>query len=225
MPGLDGTGLLFGPLLRALGTEFPTTVVRYPDDQEQDLSALSALVARQLPDNPILVAESFSGLVALTLLANRSTRVRGVVFVGGFAEPPRPFLLRLAPLVSRSAALMHSTPSFLLRQYCLGNTASAGDLKLLRSAVAAVSPSVLAQRLRLVGTRHAFGKGKFDVPCHYLRATEDRLVPATCVDWFRQHFIRCDVTEIDGPHFLLQAAPANCAQAINRAAKLILSAR
>jgi pimeloyl-[acyl-carrier protein] methyl ester esterase len=226
LPGLDGTGLLFRPLLRALHGELDARVIAYPGDRTLDLTELGGLVLRQLPPGKaILVAESFSGLVALSLLASSSARIAGVVFVGAFAEPPRPLLLRLAPLVCRSPALMRSAPSFLLRQYCLGSAAGADDLKLLRDALAAVSPAVLAQRLRLVGTRHSFGKTKFEVPCHYLRATEDRLVPTSCAEWFRHRFQQCEITEIEGPHFLLQAAPQRAAEAIARAVRLMLPAR
>ena len=214
LPGLDGTGLLFGPLVAELGGEFQPKVVAYPPQQPRRLDELASYVLRQLPpDKAILVAESFSGLVALRLLASASARIRGIIFVGAFAEPPRPLLVRLAPLVSRSTALLRSAPAFLLRQFCIGKDATADDLRLLREAIAAVSPSVLAQRLALVGARHSFGKGPLDVPCYYLRARQDRLVPASSVEWFRSRFSKCEVVELDGPHFLLQAKPREAGQA------------
>jgi pimeloyl-[acyl-carrier protein] methyl ester esterase len=215
LPGLDGTGLLFRPLLEALPPDIHATVIAYPTDETLDLAALAALVRRKLPgENAIVLAESFSGLVALTLLAEGAARIQGVIFVGAFAEPPRPFLLRFAPLASRAPALMRSAPSFLLRQYCLGKDATAAQLNLLREALAAVSPRVLAQRLALVATRHSFGKAPFDVPARYLRASEDRLVPASCSKWFQQRFRKCAEHEIEGPHFVLQARPAESARSI-----------
>jgi pimeloyl-ACP methyl ester carboxylesterase len=103
-------------------------------------------------------SSSFSGLVALSLLSEAAARVRGVIFVGAFAEPPRPLLLRLSPVISRSAALLRSTPSFMLRQYCLGREATAAQLNLLRKALAEVAPKVLARRLALVtGHRRPLG--------------------------------------------------------------------
>ena len=169
----------------------------------------------------ILVAESFSGLVALTLLMNAQARFRGVIFVGAFAEPPRPLLLRLAPLVSRGAGLMRSAPAFLLRQFCLGNDATAADLKMLREALACVSPDVLAQRLQLIGTRHSFGKAPFEVPAYYIRAKQDRLVPATAASWFQQRFKQCEIDEIEGPHLLLQAKPKECATLLEKIVKRV----
>jgi pimeloyl-ACP methyl ester carboxylesterase len=152
-------------------------------------------------------------------LTSASARIRGIIFVGAFAEPPRPLLVRLAPLVSRSAALLRSAPAFLLRQFCIEKDATADDLRLFREAISAVSPSVLAQRLALIGARHSFGKGPLDVPCYYLRARQDRLVPASSVEWFRSHFSKCEVEGLDGPHFLLQAKPREAGQALRRSSK------
>lgn len=75
---------------------------------------------------------------------------------------------------------------------------------------------MLAQRLALVGTRHSFGKAPFDVPAHYIRASQDRLVPASAASWFKQRFKQCEVEEIDGPHFLLQAKPKESAALLER---------
>lgn len=216
LPGLDGTGRLFAPLLAALPKDIHASVVSYPANEPLDLPALSSLVQRQMPvGKSVLLAESFSGLVALALLEEAPSKVVAVCFVGAFAEPPRPFLLRLAPLAARSATLLRSTPAFLLRQYCLGPDATAAQLRLLREALASVSPKVLGQRLSLVAGRHSFGK-LADLPCCYLRASQDRLVPATCAAWFERKFRRCESREIDGPHFLLQARPVEAAQAIAR---------
>jgi pimeloyl-ACP methyl ester carboxylesterase len=168
------------------------------------------------PGQSVVLAESFSGLVALTLLTEVANRIRGVIFVGAFAEPPRPLLLRLAPVVSRSTALLRSMPSFMLRRYCLGKDATAAQLNLLREALAAVSPKVLAQRLALIGARHSFGKAPFNVPSYYIRASEDRLVPASCARWFQERFERCGIEELHGPHFLLQARPRESAEVITR---------
>jgi pimeloyl-ACP methyl ester carboxylesterase len=207
LPGLDGTGLLFQPLLAELPVQIRTTVVAYPGDHELGLVELADMVARRLPaERSVVLAESFSGLVLLALLANRPPRVAGAIFVGTFAEPPRPLLLRLAPLVVGSGAMVRSAPSFLLRRYCLGADASAAQIRMLREALATVSPKILAQRLDLIAKRQVFPA--VAVPSAYLRATEDRLVPARCADAFR------NVVEVKGPHFLLQTRPRECAQLI-----------
>ena len=215
LPGLDGTGQLFQPLISALGADVKANVIAFPSNEALPLSELAALVTRQLPSGEVvLLAESFSGLVALTLLASASTRIHGVIFVGAFAEPPRPLLLRMTPLLSPATGLARSIPSFLLRQYCLGRDATSEQLKSLREAVGQVSPKVLAQRLALVASRHAFDNVPADLPSYYIRATGDQLVPASCGQWFQRRFAKCEVKELEGPHFLLQAKPRESAQLI-----------
>ena len=222
LPGLDGTGTLFRPLQDVLDRDMHCEIVAYPSDQELDLAQLAAIVLRRLSEidtaNAVILAESFSGLVALALLSQSQTNIAGIVFVGAFAQPPHPLLTRLGGLVRFSAPFVRSIPSFLIRQYCLGADASAAHLRLLRQALGKVSPGVLAQRMRLVATHHSFGE-RFDAPCCYIRATEDRLVPASSTQWFQQRFNKLRMEEVRGPHFLLQAKPRESAMAIERAVR------
>jgi len=215
LPGLDGTGLLFRPLVAIL-SKLESKVVSYSTDKALSLDEHARWAMRQLPgEKALLLAESFSGLVALRVLQAAPSRIAAVIFVGAFAEPPRPLLLRLAPLVSRAGPLMRSTPAFLLRQFCLGRDATVAQLNLLRETLATVPPQVLANRLALIGARHSWGKAKFGVPCLYLQASEDRLVPPAAAEWFRGRFERFELERIDGPHFLLQARARECARCIS----------
>jgi len=215
LPGLDGTGLLFRPLVAAM-PDNGTKVVSYPNDKALSLDEHARWAIRNLPGGKaLLVAESFSGLVALRVLQEARSRIAAVIFVGAFAEPPRSLLLRLAPLVSRAGPLMRNAPAFLLRQFCLGPDATVAQLNLLRETLASVKPQVLSNRLALMGTRHSWGTAKFDVPCLYLQASHDRLVAAGAAAWFGARFERFELERIGGPHFLLQARPRECAQRIS----------
>lgn len=212
LPGLDGTGILFRPLLAELPGDIQPRVIAYPWNQSISLSELAQHVARQLPHHTfVLLAESFSGLVALTLIADNVPGLKRVLFIAGFAEPARRFLLRLAPLVPWAGSAIRSAPSFLLRQFCLGKEANSQQLVLVRNALATVTPAVLANRLGLVAARQSFGRKQFSIPCHYLQASQDRLVPPIAARWFSQHFDSCEIECVEGPHFLLQAQPRVCA--------------
>src|SRR6266849_3187287 len=67
LPGMDGTGRLFGRFLRALPPAYSPIVVGYPADKVITNDALVEHVQRFLPvDKPFaLIAESFSGPIAL----------------------------------------------------------------------------------------------------------------------------------------------------------------
>jgi pimeloyl-ACP methyl ester carboxylesterase len=106
LPGLDGTGHLFRPFVAAL-SDVDTQAVSYPNDKALSLDEHARWALRHLAgDKVVLVAESFSGLVALRVLQEAPSRIAAVIFAGAFAEPPRPLLLRLTPLASRAAPLM-----------------------------------------------------------------------------------------------------------------------
>ena len=110
---------------------------------------------------------------------------------------------------------MRNAPAFLLRQFCLCREATVAQLNLLRETLAAIPPEALSGRLALVGARHSWGKARFRMPCLYLQASADRLVPASAAEWFRGRFERFTLERIDGPHFLLQTRFRECAQSIS----------
>ena len=90
LPGLDGTGLLFEPLLEALPATLRRQVVTSPTDRKLTLHELADHVEGQLPQDEdyVLLAESFSGLVALALVAEKQLQPRGLIFCASFATPP-----------------------------------------------------------------------------------------------------------------------------------------
>ena len=108
-------GMLFGPLLKALPGDIVPLVIVYPPDRALSLTEHAEWVGNRLPQGkPVLLAESFSGLVALTLLAEAPSRFQSVIFVGCFAEPPGTLISRLTPLLPKAGTLMRAAPAFLL---------------------------------------------------------------------------------------------------------------
>ncbi len=67
LPGMDGTGLLFTPLLSALPIGVDPIVVSYPADRAASPEELLRIVLAHLPGEGayVLIAESFSGPLAL----------------------------------------------------------------------------------------------------------------------------------------------------------------
>jgi pimeloyl-ACP methyl ester carboxylesterase len=95
------------------------------------------------------------------------------------------------------------------------------DTRALREAhrrvVAEARPAAWTARLRAISTvdvRAALEA--VTVPVLYLRASEDRLVPASAGDAVLRHARRATLVEIEGPHFLLQTAPERAAREIHR---------
>ena len=92
LPGMDGTGLMFGPILPFLEGLDPR-VVRYPAELTSYPDCL-AFARAQLPlDRPfLLLGESFSGPIAIALAAERPEGLQGLVLCVTFARNPSPGL-------------------------------------------------------------------------------------------------------------------------------------
>lgn len=99
LPGLDGTGELFAPLVAAWGDRFRTQVVSYPRAERLGYAALADRVRALLPlhEDYVLLAESFSGPLGVMLAAERPQRLRGLVLCATFARSPLPLLRWMAP--------------------------------------------------------------------------------------------------------------------------------
>jgi pimeloyl-ACP methyl ester carboxylesterase len=92
LPGLDGTGLLFGPALDACPDGVRPVVLPLPDLEARSYAELADHLAPRLPkDEPfLLLGESFSGPLALELAARRPDGLAGVVLVASFVTSPVP---------------------------------------------------------------------------------------------------------------------------------------
>ncbi|HBP02831.1 MAG TPA: alpha/beta hydrolase, partial [Stenotrophomonas sp.] len=101
LPGLDGSGRLSTPFLPALQAHGLTTqAITLPAQGGQDHAKLAQRLRSQLPGHPfILLAESFSGPLAVELATRHPTGLRGLVLAATFARRP-------VPLPAASAALL-----------------------------------------------------------------------------------------------------------------------
>jgi len=212
LPGLDGTGELFGPLLQALGDDSPTSVVRYGSELTFDEYVEAA--GKALPDRCVMIAESFSGPVAIALAARHPANIRGLVLCATFAISPFRTLLRAARIVPKRLF----RPSLLLPSMVQHFCFSGASIAVRPSPVAVVGtvpPAIMRARLAcLAATDVRPLLPRIATPALYLRASNDRIVSARRSLELTSLLPNVKVTEIDGPHLLLQARPRECAAAI-----------
>jgi pimeloyl-[acyl-carrier protein] methyl ester esterase len=214
LPGLDGTGQLLGAFVRQLGPDLDTRLVAYPSDRELDYEQLATLVVDSLPrDKPfVLVAESFSGPVASRVAAQHPSGLAGVVFCASFVSSPIPALRHVSALLR--FAPVRALPVAALAAVLLGRWSSKSHVARLERALGAVRPSVLRARARAALSAVLPPVGSIQVPVLYLQAESDRLVSRACFERLRRVAPSATVATIPGPHFLLQAAPQACANAV-----------
>jgi pimeloyl-[acyl-carrier protein] methyl ester esterase len=215
LPGLDGTGLLFRPFTDSQPPQFRADVLAYPHAIASYAEA-EELVASQLPadDRVMLIAESFSGPVAVRLAARLEHRISGVVLVASFVRSPVPALARALPW---RVLFSVRPPAPALRQALLGPDCDASVVREMQTVLARLPGRTLALRVRSVLSVDASEPLRAcRVPMLYVAGRYDRLVGARGLAGI--HAVRPDVEHVivDAPHLVLQRNPAAAWAAIER---------
>jgi pimeloyl-ACP methyl ester carboxylesterase len=217
LPGMDGTGHLFEPFINVLPKKFSVTVVSYPADELLDYSQFQAIIEAAVPqvNNYTLVAESFSGPLALQFGAKNPLNLKSIILCASFVISPSPKILNWPGTVLSSLICRMPLSSWALRHWMLGMDCSDDLVSLARTSIRKVSPRVLAHRLRTVirvDAREALRN--CTKPILYLLATEDRLVNGRGLRDIVSVKPEVNHIEIDGPHLLLQRNPKAAIKAI-----------
>ena len=214
LPGLDGTATLFEPLRSHLA-DIEMMEISYPVTGGQDYRSLTNYVEQQLPDEPvILLAESFSGPIGMELLQNQKADIKAIIFVASFLSPPRYPFLFLAPVLPLKLMLKLPFSDAFQRMLLLGRQEDDRLLNLFRSAVSGVPSATIRARLKAIRSLRST-PARIHIPALYIQATNDFLVPKNKIRDFQKSLVNLETTIVEGPHFLLQANPRRCADAIS----------
>jgi pimeloyl-[acyl-carrier protein] methyl ester esterase len=215
LPGLDGSGRLFAPLVNEL-RDVSTTLITYPNDDSAGYAELTAHAQKSLPQEPfVLLGESFSGPVAISLAAQQSSNLRGLILSTTFARNPRPALARLreiAPMVLRLPI-----PDKLAASLLYGHGADPQWERALSEALGGLSQSTIRRRLLAVmdvDVSHALRQ--INVPILSFVARRDAPVPANASKHLRETNPTIREVQFDAPHGLLQIASGAAANEIRR---------
>lgn len=216
LPGLDGTGLVFEPLLKHLPEDIEPRIVRYPTDRIMSFQEHVDFARKQIPKAKpfVLLAESFSGPIGLQILSEPPENLKGVLFVATFARHPSPFFLDVGLYLPQRLLLNLFSKTFLGRFFCLGG-ASADAVDTFQKALKSVKLSVLANRLKILAELPPPPETNFSGPCLYLQAKGDRLVPERAVIPLQQLLPKLQIEQVPGPHITLLAHPESGAWIIS----------
>jgi pimeloyl-ACP methyl ester carboxylesterase len=120
---MDGTGSLFSQLIAALDPRIEPTVVRYPNDPTMGYPQLEVVARATLPvGRPfVLLAESFSGPIAVSIAASAPGGLCALVLCCSFVRNPHPALHWLQNAVT---ALPVPFPPAIASWFLLGNFAT-----------------------------------------------------------------------------------------------------
>ena len=213
MPGFDGTGRLFAPIKPLLASN--VVVVQYKD--ECAFNDYVESVAALLPaSNAVLIAESFSGPVALALMAHYPERIKCGVLCATFAISPFRFFTRLSQFMPSVFFGPNPTQPTMLRTFCLDRESDPALIPSAVSVIRSVPAGTIKSRLKVladIDLRPLLSH--IAIPVLYLQATQDKIVSHHLSRELVQGLSNVIVRKIDGPHLLLQARPEKCAKIIN----------
>jgi len=212
LPGLHGTGDLFGPLIAELPDSCKPIVISYPNDKLLDYNQLADHAQQQLPDQTfVIVAESFSGHVAHILAERNPADLKSVHFFASFLSNPNPLLLNWLTLPFAGLPRM-LLPSSMLRNRMIGDCADDELWALIESTIEGVPKATIKHRLELIAKTKPAPKTT-EIPYHSVVAAADSLVnPKYTIGppWTNEG----SQQSIPGPHLLLQTRPKHCVELI-----------
>jgi pimeloyl-ACP methyl ester carboxylesterase len=209
LPGLDGSGRLFAPLLAAGPRALDPDPVSFPPDAPLGYDDLVALARRRLPRGRfVLLAESFSGPVAIRLAAERPRGLVALVLAATFLHRPLNPLLQPVRGIVGARLLGLPMPAPVIRHFMAGPDAPDAVVAEVQRAVAAVPAEVLAHRsaeaLR-VDAREALAG--VDAPVLFLAPTRDRLIRTDAHADVLAIRPDAEIVHLEGPHMILQRCP------------------
>ncbi|MDH3763357.1 MAG: alpha/beta hydrolase [Gammaproteobacteria bacterium] len=217
MPGLDGTGKLFAPLIPLLQPHFDLNVVTYPD-----LGSFNEYIdcaQGQLPEEPgySLVAESFSGPVALALMARWSSQIGPSVLCATFARSPLAAFTALAGTVPEQMFSIGALSEFFLDVDEVENEDFSETQPLPMNVMDQIDGILLKRRITAFSRIDVSALlPQIEAPILYLNALRDRILSRNDAIMMQQSLSHFERVDIDGPHLLLQARPRECAELIHK---------
>ncbi|MBS3799290.1 MULTISPECIES: alpha/beta fold hydrolase [unclassified Pseudoalteromonas] len=216
LPGLDGTGKLFEPLVQHLPAHIDYEI--YPLNQFSDAKQVDVAneIAERLGNQEvILFAESYSGRIAYALAQNSNLKIKHIIFAASFLQRPSP-LSRYAYLTPLTLIKKNIIPVKLLNWALFGNQDHDSILTtLFMSTLKGVSNTTLRQRLKNIAQLNG-PKQVISVPCTYIQATNDKLVPQHAIYLFQSLCKQLNIEKIEGGHFIAQSSPRKVAEIINK---------
>lgn len=215
LPGLDGTGKLLEDLQQAAPPAMKAKVLAFPTTGPQDYATLEQVVAAKLPRDGspyMVVAESFSGPLAIRLGVGNYPGLKAIVLVNSYVESPLSMSTGVVgtltlPLWTR----VNRIPRRAVRHLLLGRDAPRPLVDQVAKTIEEMRPGLLAARWKTVLTANETASyAKSQIPMFYLRGLQDRLVPDTALETLVRIRPGLQVHEMRGPHMLLQCHPEAC---------------
>jgi pimeloyl-ACP methyl ester carboxylesterase len=216
LPGMDGTGKLFEPLVNTLSDKIQTRIVSYPTDQALGYDELLPYVTACFPkEKPfVILGESFSGPLATMAGAGRPSNLVGIVLAASFVMNPLAGIIQKLQWVT-STPLIYLRPRKVLVNFLVGGRYDPGKKSWIIKNLPKMDTVVLRHRIREVLNVNVRKELKgSDVPILYIGGATDRLVGKGALDaiWLCRPDVQVKI--LDTGHMVLQTKPVEASEAI-----------
>ncbi len=216
LPGLDGTGVMFRPIIEELRSHVDPIVVSFSQEEEGcSYPKLADHVSTLLPQNDyFILGESFSGPLALMLADQKPKGLKGIILCATFISnpsavfpPPFRFLVQ-APMFS-------VWPVSIKASVLTGGRSNDRIRQLIQETREKTTNRALAARTReAMKVNVSEELNRCEYPILYLRGVRDIIVGSHNLKKIKK--IKGDVSEVtlDTSHLVLQEAPHDAAEEI-----------
>lgn len=219
LPGFDGSAKLWDPFISQLPVEQNYTLITYPTAISLTFQELIETAEAQIPvTSPVvLLALSFSGPILLQILERKNRNIIGAIFCATFATPPRPTLLKLTSLLPMGWLIrkLGMNMRWLIQALFFEAQTDRELVESLQSSIGELRSKVIDSRARILTELSTqITPRDIDIPCCYLQAAKDKLVPPTAMEIFKQTVPKLKTHSVNAPHGLLQSHPDECLRII-----------
>lgn len=203
LPGFDGSGTFFTPLLGALRGKAETLVLTYPESGPQSYAALTDRLKCQMPgEDYVIIAESFAGPLAILLAAQAEVKPKGLILAASFARNPFPLF---GGLFGNALPGMLNDKALPVMEAVLLRPGDHERTWKVYQAVSKLSQDILRDRIKAVTTCDVQKPlAQLDMPILYLQGTEDKLVSAAHGALVARTGKHVTLARVPTPHFVLQ---------------------
>jgi pimeloyl-ACP methyl ester carboxylesterase len=212
LPGFDGVAELRTEFVAALGERYAARAIGYPNRKLDSLNGYARFASSQVgaESRPVVVAESFSGLVAARW-ASRDPHVAAVVLCGAFARSPAPGVSLAASFPSLAQLFIVNPAGFVSRDAARRRWSEALD-----AAIRALDPEVIAERLRVIATEDVSAELRaLRIPIVLMQFQGDLVIGKRARDELEATCGNARVVRYPGPHFAIETQPRRAAAALH----------
>jgi pimeloyl-ACP methyl ester carboxylesterase len=206
IPGMDGTGLLFEPLIKLMNDDYDYEVICLNAFKNSSAAATLNIIEKAIGDEEVIViAESYSGHIAHQLSLNSNLDIKHIIYAASFLENPTilTYFRCFLPLWLIRSDLL---PTKLIGRLFFGKNKSPALVSLFLKALESVKDKELKSRLEDI--RYLKLPLKIsDIPSTYVLANQDYLIRKKCVDAFELYCSKFEYKEAIGGHFIVQSNP------------------